>query len=78
VPKITSGGRVTIPLRIRAALGVRAGDRIDFVKTANGKFRMVPLIKGVRDREGSPPQARRQAEFAPKNSSTTRKSIVFL
>jgi antitoxin PrlF len=62
MPKITTGGRVTIPLRIRAALGVQAGDRIDFLKTANGKFRMVPLTKGVHGKEGSPPRQASNAE----------------
>ncbi|MHB8571523.1 MAG: AbrB/MazE/SpoVT family DNA-binding domain-containing protein [Candidatus Dormibacteria bacterium] len=31
--RITSKGQVTIPKRIRLALGVRAGDEIEFVET---------------------------------------------
>ncbi len=31
MPKISSGGRVTIPLQIRAALRLRAGDHVEFV-----------------------------------------------
>jgi antitoxin PrlF len=52
MPKLTAGGRVTIPLRIRAALGLRAGDPVEFVKMKNGEFLMVPLINGVSDRQG--------------------------
>jgi AbrB family looped-hinge helix DNA binding protein len=31
MPKISSGGRVTIPLQIRAALRLHAGDHVEFV-----------------------------------------------
>jgi AbrB family looped-hinge helix DNA binding protein len=54
MPKLTTAGRVTIPLRIRAALGVRAGDRVDFVATENGEFRMIRLVNGVREDKGLP------------------------
>jgi AbrB family looped-hinge helix DNA binding protein len=31
MPKISSGGRVTIPLQIRAALRLHSGDNVEFV-----------------------------------------------
>lgn len=31
MPKISSGGRVTIPLQIRVALRLHAGDHVEFV-----------------------------------------------
>jgi AbrB family looped-hinge helix DNA binding protein len=37
---LTSKGQVTIPKEIREALGVDAGDRVDFTLEADGSVRM--------------------------------------
>lgn len=34
--KITSKGQVTIPKEVRGRLGLRPGDRVEFVEDANG------------------------------------------
>lgn len=36
MPRVTTKGQVTIPKRIRDALGIRPGDEIDFEETENG------------------------------------------
>jgi AbrB family looped-hinge helix DNA binding protein len=38
--KITSKGQVTIPADVRRGLGVRSGDRIDFVLNAAGRYEL--------------------------------------
>jgi AbrB family looped-hinge helix DNA binding protein len=38
--KITSKGQVTIPADVRRDLGVRSGDRIDFVRNASGRYEL--------------------------------------
>ncbi|MBK7847729.1 MAG: AbrB family transcriptional regulator [Zoogloea sp.] len=38
---ITSKGQVTIPAVVRAALCVEAGDRVEFVELAPGRFELV-------------------------------------
>ena len=35
---ITSKGQITIPVRVRAALGVDSGDRIEFVELEKREF----------------------------------------
>lgn len=40
---LTSKGQITLPLAVRQALGVEAGDKIDFVAEADGGFRIVAL-----------------------------------
>ena len=35
---VTSKGQITIPIEVREELGLKAGDRIEFVKSEEGKF----------------------------------------
>jgi len=49
---ITSKGQNTIPARVRAALGVDAGDRIEFVEVGNGEFNIVAATRSVRELNG--------------------------
>ena len=49
---VSTKGQVVIPARIRAELGVEAGSRIEFVRTAEGWLIKpatlpVPVLKGV-------------------------------
>lgn len=44
---MTSKGQVTIPAAIRAALGVNAGDRIEFVQVAPGRFELMAATESV-------------------------------
>ena len=36
--KVTSKGQITIPVRVRSALGIDAGDRVEFVEIEKGRF----------------------------------------
>ena len=38
---ITSKGQITIPIAVREALQVTAGDRIEFIETAPGRFEFI-------------------------------------
>lgn len=49
---ITSKGQVTIPAQVRTALGLEAGDRIEFVEVEKGQFAIVPATRSVRELEG--------------------------
>ena len=58
---LTTKGQTTIPKPIRDHLGVRSGDRLDFVIQADGTVVVRPgtirvsELKGLLHREGSPP-----------------------
>jgi antitoxin PrlF len=49
---ITSKGQITIPVQVRNALGVDAGDRLEFVELEKGKFAIVPATRSIRELEG--------------------------
>ena len=44
---MTSKGQITIPATVRAALGVEAGDRVEFVQVEPGHFELVAATQSV-------------------------------
>jgi antitoxin PrlF len=44
---VTSKGQVTIPASVRAALGLEAGGRIEFVETAGDQYAIVAVTSSV-------------------------------
>lgn len=44
---LTSKGQITIPAMVRAALGVEAGDRVEFVEVEPGHFELVAATQSV-------------------------------
>lgn len=53
---LTSKGQVTIPREVRIALGVGAGDRLDFVKLEDGNYAVVPASHSIRSLKGLLPR----------------------
>jgi antitoxin PrlF len=49
---LTSKGQITLPQAVRQALGVEAGDKIDFVAEADGGFRVVALRQDAKRLRG--------------------------
>jgi antitoxin PrlF len=49
---LTSKGQITIPARVRTALGVDAGDRIEFVEVEKGEFNIVAATRSVKELNG--------------------------
>lgn len=49
---LTSKGQITIPLRVREALGLDAGDKVEFVEIESGKFAIIPATRSVRELKG--------------------------
>lgn len=49
---LTSKGQITLPQAVRKALGVEAGDKIDFIAEADGGFRVVALRQDARRLRG--------------------------
>jgi len=49
---LTSKGQITIPAQVRTALGVDAGDRIEFVEVGKGEFNIIAATCSVRELNG--------------------------
>ena len=43
--KVTTKGQITIPKSVRTALGVEAGDRVEFVVREDGVVEMIALTR---------------------------------
>nr|WP_180205567.1 AbrB/MazE/SpoVT family DNA-binding domain-containing protein [Pseudomonas sp. SbOxS1]NYU05691.1 AbrB/MazE/SpoVT family DNA-binding domain-containing protein [Pseudomonas sp. SbOxS1] len=49
---VNSKGQITIPVQVRAALGLQPGDEVEFVNLENGKFAMVAATFSVERLKG--------------------------
>jgi AbrB family looped-hinge helix DNA binding protein len=49
---VTSKGQITIPIDVRAKLGLKAGDQLDFWQNANGRYELIPRKGSVRRLKG--------------------------
>ena len=52
IATLTSKGRITIPAKLRASLGLSPGDRVQFVSLKNGSFEIVAATCSVRALKG--------------------------
>jgi len=49
---VTSKGQITIPVQVREALGLDAGDRVIYVEAEKGRFSIVAATGSVRELDG--------------------------
>lgn len=52
VATLTSKGQITIPSQVRHALGLEAGDRVEFVEQEKGQFALIAATRSVRELKG--------------------------
>jgi AbrB family looped-hinge helix DNA binding protein len=53
---VTSKGQITIPAKVRLALGLGAGDKIDFIEVEKGQFAIRPVTGSIRALKGCVPK----------------------
>ena len=49
---LTTKGQITIPIAVRASLGLETGSRVEFIEAANGQFLIVAATKPVQALKG--------------------------
>lgn len=52
IATLTSKGQITIPARVRRALGLEAGDRVEFVEQGKAQFTIIAATRSVRELKG--------------------------
>lgn len=71
---LTSKGQITIPKKVREALGVEAGDRIDFVETGAGAFAVVAATRDVRELKGLIPRPKKPVSVDAMRRAVARRA----
>ena len=49
---LPSKGQITIPSQVRRALGLEAGDRVEFIEHGRGQFAIVAATSSVQELKG--------------------------
>ena len=56
IAALSSKGQLTLPIEIRRALHLHAGDRLDIVLGENNQMELIPLSRSVKDLKGMLPK----------------------
>ena len=65
---LTSKGQITVPAAVRAALGVDAGDRVEFVEVAPGRYEFIAATRPVTALKGMFGKPRRVVSIEAMNA----------
>jgi antitoxin PrlF len=69
---LTSKGQITIPIHVRTALGLDAGDRVEFVATVRGSYEMVVKTHSVNRLKGVVPKPKKPVSLDDMNRAIAR------
>jgi AbrB family looped-hinge helix DNA binding protein len=70
---LSSKGEIAIPAAVREALRVYAGDRIEFVEVAAGRFEMIAATRPVTALKGMFGKPRKRVSIAEMNATIARR-----
>lgn len=71
---LSSKGQITIPVSVRAALGVDTGDRIEFLPLDNGGFEVVAATIPVTALKGSIARPKKPVSIEDMNAAIARRA----
>lgn len=70
---LTSKGQITIPAAVREALGVDAGDRVEFVEVAPGRYEFIAATRPVTALKGMFGKPRKSVSIHEMNAVIARR-----
>lgn len=70
---LTSKGQITIPKEVRQALGLEAGDRVEFVSEKEGEYKVVAATRDVRHLKGIIPKPPKPVSVEQMNRAIARR-----
>jgi AbrB family looped-hinge helix DNA binding protein len=73
---LTSKGQITIPVSVREALGVGAGDRVEFVEVGPGRFEFIALSRPVTALKGMFGKPRKAVSLEAMEAAISRRGAA--
>jgi antitoxin PrlF len=73
---LTSKGQITIPAEVRAALRVDAGDRVEFVEVAPGRYEFIAATQSVTALKGMFGKPRKTVSIDEMNIAIARRGAA--
>jgi antitoxin PrlF len=73
---LTSKGQITIPAEVRAALGVEAGDRVEFVEVAPGRYEFIAATRSVTALKGMFGKAQKTVSIKEMNAVIAKRGAA--
>ena len=70
---LTSIGQITVPAAVRVALGVDAGDRVEFVEIAPGRYEFIAATRSVTALKGMFGKSRRSVSIDEMSAAIARR-----
>lgn len=73
---LTSKGQITIPAAVREALGVDAGDRVEFVEVVPGRYELIAATHSVGELKGMFGKPRKAVSIEAMNAAIARRGAL--
>ena len=73
---LTGKGQITIPIEVRQALRLDAGDRVEFVEVEQGRFEIVPATRSVTALKGMFGKPKRTVAIDEMNAAIAKRGAA--
>jgi antitoxin PrlF len=73
---LTSKGQITVPARVREALGVGTGDRVEFVEIAPGRYEFIAATRPITALKGMFGKPRKPVSIEEMNAAIARRGAA--
>jgi antitoxin PrlF len=73
---LTGKGQITIPIEVRQALRLDAGDRVEFVEVEQGRFEIVPATRSVTALKGMFGKPKRTVSIDEMNAAIAKRGAA--
>lgn len=73
---LTSKGQITVPAAVREALGVDAGDRVEFVELGPGRYEFIAATRPVTALKGMFGKPRKSVSIEAMNAVIARRGAA--
>ena len=73
---LTSKGQITVPAAVREALGVDAGDRVEFVEVAPGRYEFIAATRSVTELKGMFGKPRKAVSIKEMNATIAKRGAA--